>query len=977
MRIAAALVLSFGFAAAALAEASPPATIVCPPGASAKVRLAAREVRRYVYLRTGALLPVAESAAGNMIAFQTDPALEGEQYALSSDGKSLAIRGGSDQALLYGAYAFAEKLGVRFYLHGDTIPDVQIRFALPVLDETRKPLFATRGIQPFHDFPEGPDWWNRDDYLAYLGQAAKMKMNFIGLHCYPENDALGPETGVWIGLPEDLAADGTVRFGYTAHWANTAKGVATIYSPMKTSDFTGGAAELFPTDDYGPDVMKGLMPAPATLEDRNELFNRVGRQFHDVFAAARLLGVKTCIGTATPLCVPRELREHLKKLGKNPDDPETIKDLYRGLFARIAKLYPVDYYWLWTSEGWTWCGNDPAQFKAIERDIQTALDVLHEMKDPFTLATCGWVLGPQHDRAALDKLLPKNCPMSCISRNVGHEGVEPAFARLQDRPKWAIPWVENDPNMIGYQPWVARMRYDAFDAKRFGCTGLLGIHWRTKILAQNLAALAGAGWDQSFVPPGFDTTPVKPFLPGPGGHTAVSQVPITGGDNAEVYKTVRYALDGYELAVPNGTYTVTLKFAEIAYDAPGTRIFGVKVQDKVAAEKLDLAAVAGRGKAYDLKVPGVRVHGGELKIGFTQIVEHPCISAIVIEGTTDAANQIAAAPFTRKINCGGGAVADYEADLAANPISPSPIHRAMPNADFYADFARANFGSEVADAAGALLASLDGEMKVSEWGPGPGALKTGGGYAAVCRERGPRVEEFAALRGRVVGAGNLERFDYWTNTMRASIAMSEGAAVREKFVLAVQAAKAEPAAAKKAELVHSAVKLRIGLARAWDKIMALEIAVADTPGELGTIANLETHSRKCARWLDELDGELAQLLGRPLPEECGPARAYSGAARLTVLTVRTSAAKGESLALPIIAMDKTPVKSVSLRVRPLGGGEWQTILARHVARAVWQGELPPAACDFEYHVVAETASGAALTWPASAPRISQTVILQD
>ena len=53
---------------------------------------------------------------------------------------------------------------------------------MPILDETRKPLFELRGIQPFHDFPEGPDWWNRDGYKAVLGQLPKMGMNFFGLH---------------------------------------------------------------------------------------------------------------------------------------------------------------------------------------------------------------------------------------------------------------------------------------------------------------------------------------------------------------------------------------------------------------------------------------------------------------------------------------------------------------------------------------------------------------------------------------------------------------------------------------------------------------------------------------------------------------------------------------------------------------------------------------------------------------------------
>ena len=51
------------------------------------------------------------------------------------------------------------------------------------------------------------------------------------------------------------------------------------------------------------------------------------------------------------------------------------------------------------------------QFAATTKDIQAALDALHDLGNPFTLATSGWVLGPAHDRAALDALpSPKTAP---------------------------------------------------------------------------------------------------------------------------------------------------------------------------------------------------------------------------------------------------------------------------------------------------------------------------------------------------------------------------------------------------------------------------------------------------------------------------------------------------------------------------------------------------------------------------------------
>ena len=179
--------------------------IVTPAQSTRMLTLAARETMRYVYLRTGHLLPIQTSnaPAGDadsiVIAVKSSPilgalsldaktqadvaALESQQYRLKTVAgtqghTTLVIIGGDDVGALYGTYRFIEHLGVRFYLHGDTIPDAQIPLALPALDETGKPLFALRGIQPFHDFPEGPDWWNQDDYLAYVDQLPKMRMIF-------------------------------------------------------------------------------------------------------------------------------------------------------------------------------------------------------------------------------------------------------------------------------------------------------------------------------------------------------------------------------------------------------------------------------------------------------------------------------------------------------------------------------------------------------------------------------------------------------------------------------------------------------------------------------------------------------------------------------------------------------------------------------------------------------------------------------
>ncbi len=536
-----ALFLFFITLASISCERQSSVVIVFPAGSSSLEYLSAREVMRVLYLRTGILPELKQSdssASGSSqviligskqkAASYRFPGLAGMQSEVNSldsgqykiiswqqgRTKYLLICGGDDQGTLYGAYRFAETLGVRFYLHGDVIPDEQVRYSIPQLNITGKPLFAIRGIQPFHDFPEGPDWWNINEYKAIIAQLPKMGMNFIGLHTYPEN---GPnaEPTVWIGEKSDIGKNEEVRYSYSSSYQNSLRG-NWGYKAASTGDFHYGSRLLFETDHYGPDVMNGLMPAPKEEIDNNALFMRTGRMLNEAFRFAHMLGVKTCVGTETPLVVPADVKDKLRKEKKYPSDPKVIRALYEGIFSRIKQAYPVDYYWLWTPESWTWETVTEKAVRATEADLKLALEAAARMKTPFTLATCGWVLGPPQDPARFDLGLPKNVPFSCINRYVGFARVESSFANIHNRPEWAIPWLEDDPGLVSPQLWVGRMRRDASDALKYGCSGLLGIHWRTQIIGPNVSALAKAawtqdGWSQISYPDSLRDMPVNDF----------------------------------------------------------------------------------------------------------------------------------------------------------------------------------------------------------------------------------------------------------------------------------------------------------------------------------------------------------------------------------------------------------------------------------------------------------------------------------
>jgi hypothetical protein len=766
-----AITLMLGGGNLSLSQRTSDCLIVCSPGASFQEQLAAREIRRYTYLRTGKLLgieradripaktkqaivvgsrqsPLLQSLDGRLAA--AIKSLQPESYILrtiSTDGKKfLVIVGADGSGTLYGAYRFAEHLGIGFELDGDIVPDDRIPFMLPALDEASAPLFSLRGIQPFHDFPEGPDWWNTDDYLAIIGQLPKMRMNFFGLHTYPEG---GPnaEPTVWIGRNGEFNKDGTVQHAYPASYQNTVRG-NWGYTPKQTSRFSFGAGMLFDRDDYGSEVMRGLTPEPDTDPLCVEVFNRTGAMLHTAFSVARQLGVKTCVGTETFLTIPKRVKERLARDGKNPDDSSTVKEIYRGIFDRITSAYPIDYYWFWTPEGWTWQDVAEGQIRKTMTDLSVAIGAAKESGALFRLATCGWVLGPPGDRVLFDRELPKDLAVSCINREVGKAPVDPGFARIDGRSCWAIPWMEDDPSLLAPELWAGRTRKDAADALSYGCEGLLGIHWRTRILSPNFLALSQAAWNQR---PWNNDTVAFAGRRGALNGTYVSvpdSIPIANTNDPTIYRTIRRWVSGYHLAVPNGTYSVTLQFCEP--EPPVRHLFDVLLQGKKVIDGLDVALRVGFRTALDTTFRNVPVTRGDLNIDFAERIGQPSIAGIIIEGNG----------YSRRINCGGSAYKNYEADEPPTP-------RFLQTDDLYKEWALRQFGAEAADAAARIFSSVDSKLpEPATWLTGPGNVRPNDLPWNDVQKQYAFVDSLQLVRPFVHGKGNLERFDFWLNTFQ-------------------------------------------------------------------------------------------------------------------------------------------------------------------------------------------------------------------
>ncbi|HHI68098.1 MAG TPA: hypothetical protein ENJ97_02100 [Planctomycetes bacterium] len=575
---------------------------------------------------------------------------------------------------------------------------------------------------------------------------------------------------------------------------------------------------------------------------------------------------------------------------------------------------------------------------------------------------------------------------------MGFSFLEPAFSLVQGREKWAIPWMEDDPALTAPQLWVGRTRRDAADALGRGCTGLFGIHWRTRPLGPNMAALARAAWDQS----GWNPSPGKPLSPPRkreidvhlGGRTAdYRKNSIAGTDLDPVYRCCRYDMKAYRLKVPAGTYRVTLQFCEVHYGEKGKRVFGVEIQGKRVIKKLDVFARAGKNRALDFSFPGIEVKDGGLEIRFVKIVEFPFLAGIVVEGKTSTGR-----PFSRRINCGGKAWKDYEADLPAKGYEPMPPRsRDLPCRDFYLDWAKAQFGEEAARPLGELFAGLDGGIgdysgnrrpvrlpRPATWIGGPGNIRPNPAPWDKEKARYAFVDRMASFRSRIRGAGNLARFDYWLNMFRYLRTMGRIGCERgalDKVMKKIR--KSKDPALRKELAKRKALPLRLRLARSWEELVGRALSWVSTKGGMGTVANLEEHVRRgnrSAHFLDLYDKELEKILGAPLPAEVHPTTAYLGKPRLFVPTHPSLVEKGRRLTLQAIFLDKKPPREILLHWRPMGEGPYRSAPMAHAGRGVYKAALPPAQVEgIEYYLTATTSKGATLHWPPTAPSLAQTV----
>eukprot|EP01043_Picozoa_sp_COSAG02_P026969 COSAG02_NODE_1569_length_11894_cov_51.145994_9_plen_1216_part_00 len=359
----------------------------------------------------------------------------------------------------------------------------------------------------------------------------KMRANFIGLHTYNFNELTN-----WIGPVSNVLPNGSVTAATPgASFATSGGGthfVGPTTTPFPTSSYFFGAAALFDTDCFCGNaevVFDDACPVATTAESAAKAFDRAGAFQAKVFGLARSLGVTTATGVELPVAVSDS---------KYWPNETTVDDLYSGVLRRLVNLHtPLDYFWLWSSEGWEWGQVNVTDSKVVEglKEFEALASANRRLgSDAFKLASAGWVLGPLSldsysqpdsgtspadggnsstipmagDRLYWDKHLGSDyTAMSSIDGHVGAFRPNPGYAELsENRSGWVIPWLEDDPGITSIQFWASRVLDHAAMAAHHGADGLFGIHWRTRSLSPQFSALFQAGWNDTALPSEFAKT---------------------------------------------------------------------------------------------------------------------------------------------------------------------------------------------------------------------------------------------------------------------------------------------------------------------------------------------------------------------------------------------------------------------------------------------------------------------------------------
>ncbi len=458
--------------------------------ASVKTRLAARELLSGLrslqcapQIEMSSELPHADTV---QLALQIEPSRfrQSEEYAVVGSGKNATLYAVDDQALLYAVFDFLERQGLVFGIDGTTVPiDLPAALQLP-LDGQRwngSPRFAVRGLLPWPDFLNCISVYNEEDFRAYFAAMLRMRFNMFGMHVYTQN------------CPNPMAESYlSFEFAGSGHRAGPEDTTMRSwgYLPQRTSTYSMGAAEFFDRDTFGSDATR-------LAADNWDIAARTTAMMRSAFNFAGDLGIRTGIGFE-PYQNPAEINSALPPEALSHPrgfiESRTAGDLLERRLADLLERYPmVDYVWLWQDENANWESREKNIPLSVTPFLQ-AHNFLQRHAPNKKLVVAGWGGVTRHFES-LHTRMPEDIVFSALSDSLGWDPVNEAFGKLGSRERWPIPWLEDDPSMWFPQFRASRFQMDMNRAQNFGCQGMLGIHWRHRIVDPTATYLARASWD--------------------------------------------------------------------------------------------------------------------------------------------------------------------------------------------------------------------------------------------------------------------------------------------------------------------------------------------------------------------------------------------------------------------------------------------------------------------------------------------------
>src|SRR5690348_16591209 len=154
-----------------------------------------------------------------------------------------------------------------------------------------------------------------------------------------------------------------------------------------------------------------------------------------------------------------------------------------------------------------------------------------------------------------------------------------------------------------------------------------------------------------------------------GGQQLYTSYNVSGSSDSPLYRTSRVGYYGdFSYAIPgsNGSYSLTLKFADVQFSAPGQRIFNVVVNGTMVLSHFDVAAAGGFYNAIDRQFPVV-VTDGTLRIQVQGVVKVGLLSAIQLSPTGAAPLAVSLSPTEGTLAAGAQMTFTATVLGAANP----------------------------------------------------------------------------------------------------------------------------------------------------------------------------------------------------------------------------------------------------------------------------------------------------------------------